>query len=203
MKNVVFDFGQVLVHFEPAYMVGRYVTAPEDAKLLEAVVFDRLYWDRLDAGTISDDELLAAFRKRLPARLWQVAEAIYYNWIYNIPEIEGMRELILYIKKELHAPVFLLSNISSYFAAHAGEIPILQLMDKCIFSAVCGKVKPNMDIYEHLCEECGILPAETLFIDDRVENVEGARRIGITGYLFDGDALRLRAYLDNAFKGKP
>ena len=195
MKNVVFDFGQVLVHFEPSYMVGRYVSDTKDAQLLEAVVFDRLYWDRLDAGTIDDDELFAAFEARLPARLWQAARQIYDNWFYNIPEIEGMRELILYVKNELGASVFLLSNISRHFAAHADEIPILRLIDKCIFSAVCGMVKPHAEIYAHLCESCGIAPEETVFIDDRAENVEGARQAGITGYLFEGDVARLRDYL--------
>ena len=40
IKNVVFDFGQVMVHFEPSYMVGKYVEDKEDAALLEKVVFD-------------------------------------------------------------------------------------------------------------------------------------------------------------------
>ena len=69
IKNVVFDFGQVMVHFEPNYMVGKYVTDEQDAKLLETVLFDRLYWDRLDAGTISDAEVIEECKKRLPERL--------------------------------------------------------------------------------------------------------------------------------------
>ena len=58
MRNVVFDFGKVLVHYEPSYMVGKYVSDAADSKLLEEVVFDRLYWDRLDAGTITDGEAM-------------------------------------------------------------------------------------------------------------------------------------------------
>jgi putative hydrolase of the HAD superfamily len=199
MKNVVFDFGQVLVRFEPSYMVGRYVSDPEDAMLLSEVVFDRLYWDPLDAGTISDSEVIEAIKKRLPERLWDSAGEIYYNWIYNIPEIEGMRELIIHVKDDLGASVFLLSNISVYFADHSREIPILKLVDKCIFSSVCGKVKPNLDIYEYLCSECNIDPSETVFVDDRKQNVEAAEKLGITGYVFDGNAAKLRAYLDGIF----
>ena len=56
IKNVVFDCGQVLVHFEPSYMVGVYVSDKEDKELLEMVVFDRLYWDKLDLGTITNEE---------------------------------------------------------------------------------------------------------------------------------------------------
>ncbi len=196
MKNVIFDFGQVLVHFEPSYMVEKYVSNAKDARLLADVVFDRLYWDRLDAGTISDSEVVSAIKMRLPKRLWQAASKSYYNWIYNIPEIEGMRELLLSIKKNYNANVFVLSNISSYFADHFDEIPILKLIDNCIFSSKCGMVKPNPEIYKYLCSEFNILPEETLFVDDRIENIEGAKTIGITGYVFDGDVEKLSTYLD-------
>lgn len=199
MINVVFDFGQVLVHYEPSYMVSRYTTDPEDAALLEEVVFDRFYWDRLDAGTISDTETVEAFRTRLPERLWALSERIYYEWIYNIPEMEGMREVILHIKQKYNASVYLLSNISRYFVAHSHEIPILSLVDKCIFSSTCGMVKPNPNIFKHLCSECELLPSQTVFVDDRPENVEGARSIGMVGYCFDGDAEKLRKALDDMF----
>ncbi|MBQ8173959.1 MAG: HAD family phosphatase [Clostridia bacterium] len=196
MKNVIFDFGQVLVHFSPEYMTKRYVSDEEDARLISSVVFDRLYWDRLDDGTITDEEVMAASRMRLPERLWDTADKVYYNWIYNLPEMEGMRELILHIKEKYGTRVFLLSNIATYFADHASEIPIISLLDGCVFSAACGRVKPNADIYEHLCEKFGILPGESLFVDDRAENIAGARAVGMDGYLFDGDAQKLRAYLD-------
>ena len=74
IKNVIFDFGQVLVHFEPEYMVRQYVTDEDDVKLLSQVIFDRLYWDRLDLGTITDEETIKLCRERLPQRLWAVAE---------------------------------------------------------------------------------------------------------------------------------
>ncbi len=196
IKNVVFDFGQVVVRFEPSYMVGRYVTDAQDCRLLEQVVFDRLYWDGLDAGTVSDEEVVAACCERLPERLHGAARDIYYNWIYNIPEIEGIVHLIREIKSREGVGLYLLSNISTYFASHAHEIPSLALFDKCIFSAVCGRVKPRREMFEYLCEECGILPEETVFIDDNAANIAGAREYGINGYLFDGDVAALRAYLE-------
>lgn len=196
IKNVVFDFGRVLVHFEPSYMVGKYVQETEDKQLLEDVLFDRLYWDRLDEGTITDEEVLAACQKRIPQRLWAVAEKIYYNWIYNIPEIDGMSELIRWVRDDYGKRVFLLSNISKYFADHEGEIPVLKHFERKIFSARCGKVKPNREIFEHLCKECDILPNETLFVDDSEKNIKGAQNYGIKGYLFDGDVARLQAYLE-------
>jgi HAD superfamily hydrolase (TIGR01509 family) len=202
MKHIVFDCGQVLLRFDPAYMVGLCVTDPADAALLEEVVFDRLYWDKLDAGTITNEETMEAVKTRIPPRLWDVAHRIFYNWIYTLPEIEGMRELILHIKETYGVSTYLLSNISHYFADHAPEIPMLALIDHCVFSARVGMVKPHEDIYRYLCREYGLTPADTLFIDDRADNVEAAEAVGIRGYLFDGDAARLRAYLDEILQAK-
>ncbi|MBO5109513.1 MAG: HAD family phosphatase [Clostridia bacterium] len=197
IKNVVFDFGQVLVRFEPAYMVGRYVTDEADAKLLTEVVFDRRYWNRLDAGTITNEETVAACRTRLPERLWEVADKIFYNWIYNIPEVEGMEELILHLKETYRVPLYLLSNISHYFADHASEMPILRHLDGCIFSARVGLVKPDPAIFALLCDTFGLQPEETVFVDDNADNVAAARAFGIHAYPFDGDAVKLRTYLDS------
>lgn len=200
IKNVVFDFGQVMVHFDPKYMVEQYVRDPKDSALLQEVVFDRLYWDRLDDGSISDEEVVAGCLSRLPSRLHKVARKIYYNWIYNIPEIDGMRALVQDIKREFGVHTFLLSNICTYFADHQDEIPCLAEFEKRILSAVCGHVKPNADMFEYLCRECEILPGETVFIDDSEKNIRGAKGFGIEGYLFDGDVDRLRAYLYEVLK---
>ena len=197
IRNVVFDFGQVMVRFEPSYMVGRYVTDKEDAMLLESIVFDRLYWDRLDRGTITDEEVMDACRERLPERLWSVAEEIYFNWIYNIPEIKGMRELVAHLRDERGMRVFLLSNICKYFASHENEIEVLREFERCIYSAVAGHVKPNRDMFEYLCDTCDISPEETVFVDDNAANIAGAESFGIKGYLFDGDAERLSKFFEN------
>ena len=197
IKNLVFDFGQVMVHFDPYYMVSVHTSSEEDRALLAPIIFDRLYWDPLDAGTISDEEVVRAVKSRIPERLHEVAERIYYDWIYNIPEIEGMCELVRYVKERYGVRVFLLSNVCTYFAEHENEIPCLSLFEKRIYSGVCGFVKPERGIFEHLCRECGILPEETFFIDDNEKNIRGAAEYGINGYLFDGDSKKLREYIDN------
>ena len=194
IKNVVFDFGQVMVHFRPRWMVERCVSDKSDVQLLTEVVFDRVYWDRLDAGTITDAEVLDGCRGRLPQRLWKTAEEIYSHWMENIPEIDGMSALVQQLKKN-GVPVFLLSNISKGFAERAGEFPVLRGFDKMVFSGVCGMVKPDLAIFQHLCETCEIAPEETMFVDDSQKNIDGANAYGIHGYLFDGNVEKLRRYL--------
>ncbi len=197
IRNVVFDFGQVLVRFEPKYMTEQYVTDPTDSALLQEVLFDRLYWDPLDRGTITDDEVLRLCRERLPARLHAVAKTIYDNWIYHLPETDGMRALLTELKADGRFRLLLLSNISPYFSAHAKEISILDFFEHCVFSGDCQLVKPEREIYEHLCRTGDIRPEETVFIDDSPINIAGAEAYGIRGYLFDGDVPKLRQYLSN------
>ena len=197
IRNIVFDYGNVMIRFEPSYMVGKYVSDADDAELLERVIFDRLYWDRLDDGSISDAEVVEAVKGRIPERLWSVAEEIYFNWVYNLPEIDGMSDLVRHVKDELGVRVFLLSNISTYFADHASEREELEPFERCIFSAGVGHTKPHADRFEYLCRECKIKPEETLFVDDSAKNIAGAEAFGIKGYLFDGDSARLRKYIDS------
>jgi len=202
IKNIIFDFGQVLVHFEPEYMVRQYVNNEDDVRLLSKVIFDRLYWDRLDLGTITDEETVALCRQRLPKELWEVAEKIHMNWIYNIPEIEGMKDLIKYIKNRHGVGVFVLSNISHYFADHAKEIDILKYSDGSVFSARLGITKPDHRIFDHICKKYSLNPAETLFVDDSEKNINASRAFGLQGYLFDGDVEKLRKYIDGALGGE-
>ena len=195
IKNVVFDFGQVLVRFDPKYMTDIYVKDEKDSLILQTVLFDRLYWDRLDLGTISDSELISEACTRLPERLHKHAADIYNNWIYNIPENEGMKELVTELKEKLGVKLFLLSNISRSFSEHSSEIPILKYFDKCIMSACYGVVKPSREIFDILCSECGIKKEESIFIDDSEKNVRGACEYGLSAYLFDGDVAALKNYL--------
>jgi putative hydrolase of the HAD superfamily len=199
IKNVVFDFGQVLVHFEPRYMVSVYVENKEDIDLLERVVFDRLYWDRLDEGTITDEETVRLCKERLPQRLHNVVDKIYYNWIYNIPEFEGMREIVLWLKDK-GVKLCLLSNISKYFAEHSSEIPILSLIENKVMSGPIGIVKPSYEIFDHLCKSFDLSPEETLFIDDNEANIKGAASYGINAYRFDFDVEKLKKYLESIIK---
>ncbi len=185
IKDIIFDFGQVLVKFDPMYMTSFYVDSSEDCKTVSDVVFDRVYWDRLDAGTIAYAEMTADFEKRLPKHLLEGAEKALVNWMDHLPEIEGMRELLERLRVLPDTRLFLLSNISREFADRSGDIDILKYFDGCVFSATCGSTKPNKEIFAHLCEKYGISPESAVFIEDSAKNVNGARAFGIKAVLFE------------------
>ena len=117
-KNYIFDFGQVIVKFDTQYLTSVYIKNENHIKMVEEAVFDRIYWDRLDAGTITDDEVKKGFCKRLPVELQKSACLVYDNWYKNLKFILGVPELIKDIKAK-GGKVYLLSNISKTFAENA------------------------------------------------------------------------------------
>jgi putative hydrolase of the HAD superfamily len=200
IKNVIFDYGNTVIQYKPCFMADKYIEDDSDREFIYEVLFDRLYWDALDDGSITDEEIILDCKKRLPERLHKVIEKIYYNWVYNLPEIPGMYRLISDVRSKYGMRVFLLSNISSYFAEHAHELPEMNLFEKCFFSAEMGCIKPSRKIFERVLSECGILADETLFVDDSEKNIKGAEAVGIHGYLFDGDAVKLEKYIEEILK---
>jgi HAD superfamily hydrolase (TIGR01509 family) len=50
-----------------------------------------------------------------------------------------------------------------------------------------GSVKPEPEIYRVCLESLGVKPAEALFVDDRRENVEAAKALGIDAVVFEGE----------------
>lgn len=200
-KHYIFDFGNVLTRFCPDELTAAVTTDAAVASAVRDIVFDRAYWDPLDAGTMTDDEAKTAICSRLPQELHAVACDIFNRWIVNLPPIDGMVELVHDIKAS-GGKLYLLSNISARFAATYGENPwigeLFSLFDGLVFSAAVGMTKPHRDIFEHLLTTYGLCAADCVFIDDSAANLAGAESAGIRGILFDGDAAALRKTLELA-----
>ena len=199
VQNYIFDFGNVLTRFDIRELTA---AAVKDEALLEEiseVVFDRLYWDRLDAGTISDEDVKEAIRSRLSPEKAELACQAFDGWIDNLPPIPGMSELVAELKGK-GAKLYLLSNISETFAKGYSRVPWIRdgfaLFDGLVFSGLLGLTKPGKDIFEHLLEKFELSRETCVFIDDSRINIEGAADVGIRGYLFDGDVEKLREYLE-------
>ncbi len=194
IRNVIFDFGQVLIGFNPIDIVRQTVKDEKDAALLADRFFDRKYWDRIDDGTLDGEELIKEAKNNIPERLHAVLPEIFYTWIYRVPYIEGMEAVVEGLRQK-GVRLFLLSNAGHYLGKHYDHFSILKGFEACLFSAPLGLLKPHREIYDHICTSYGLIPEETLFVDDNTANIEGARAYGINAYLFDGDADRLTAYL--------
>lgn len=193
-QNVIFDYGNTLAAYIERDIARRFVQNEADAALFGEVFFDRLYFDRLDDGTITNEEWFAAAAKRLPERLHPVMKAAADGWYRTLPDIPGMGAVVARLRAAGRG-LYLLSNISREFAANAHELPILQGFHGMVMSGPLGIVKPERGIYEHLLQAYHLDPATCVFVDDRAINVEGARAAGIAGYLFDGNASCLMDFL--------
>ena len=198
IKNYIFDFGKVLVHFEPDYMTAACVKDPALAAQIAPVVFDRLYWDPLDWGGITDEALKDACHARLPEHLHALADEVYDTWQAHLPFIEGMPRLVRDIKAG-GGKLYLLSNVSIGFAQKWHTVPqlaeLFSLFDGLVFSGPLGIIKPSREIFQHLLDTYGLKGEETVFIDDNEKNIAGAKNAGIHAYLFDGDPDKLRSAL--------
>ena len=200
IKNFVFDFGRVVVDYDELHMTSAFVKDPEEAKFVRTVVFDRLYWDRLDRGDITDEETKAGISSRVPEHLKEAACLAYDNWIGNLHLIDGIKDTLLFARKKAEK-LILLSNISQKFSREYKNYPmikdVLSIFDDRIFSGELHMVKPSTEFFCHMLEKHCLTPDETLFIDDSPQNVAAAQSLGIHGYLFDGDAKKLKAYIES------
>ncbi len=198
LKNFIFDLGHVLTPFDAYALTRVYVKDENSVALVAETVFDRLYWDRLDAGRIEDDEVIAGFLSRLPEELHGAALDAYNNWIVNLEPTPGIRELVYDIKRA-GGRVFLLSNTSINLYENYYKNPwmkeLFSVFDGLVVSGVVKLTKPSREIYEYILYTYSLKAEESIFIDDNEKNIEGCRAVGMDGYLFDGDAEKLRRYL--------
>lgn len=202
IKNIVFDFGRVIVDFDETKMTRAFIKDEAWVDTVRDVVFDRLYWDKLDLGTITDEALKAEVATRLPTELVPLAHDVYDHWIDNIDMIPGIEDAILTAKTKASG-IYLLSNISIKFTEEYRENPaidrVLSHFDGLVFSGPLHMIKPDAAIFRHLLDTYGLVAEETLFIDDSPKNIAGAEAVGIKTYLFDGDAARLTEYIKSLF----
>lgn len=92
----------------------------------------------------------------------------------------------------------LLSNMQTDMIAHVrAKFPWLRDFDEQIFSSEVRLIKPDPAVYRRALERLGTQPPKTIFIDDREENVEGARAVGMTAFRFRSVA-ELRRELESA-----
>lgn len=185
LRAVVFDYGLVLSG--PADPAAR-------QRLLEITglppqIFDQHYWKyRLDYDrgtlnghtywqTIARDAGLQLTPAQIAALveqdvlLWANLNPIMLAWVEKV-RASGMKTAIL-------------SNMGIDLLAHMRRnFRWLDAFDHHTWSCELNLIKPEAAIYDYTVDALGVLPGEALFLDDREENVEGARQAGLHALLF-------------------
>ena len=130
-----------------------------------------------DHGFISREEYIAAVAKLTGVSEADTTQAFRKEYAAN-------KALIAFIKKELkpHYKIGMVSNIGpDWIRDFFDEHQLHDLFDVVVLSNEEGITKPNPLIFERAAEKLGLLPGECLMIDDKLENIEGAKAAGMKG----------------------
>ena len=189
MRAVVFDYGMVLTgpqepeahatllqltglprdQFEALYWADRH--AYDEGKLTGLEFWRKILrvagWS---AGLVGADSL-AEELNLWDARMWTTENPAMLAWQLKLKQ-RGIRTAIL-------------SNMGDNVLANMErEFDWLGRFDVLVWSYKLGMAKPEPAIYQHVLKELGVEPGETLFLDDKMVNVEAARALGVRAMQF-------------------
>lgn len=197
IKNIVFDMGQVLVDFDPDFFIEHYVTEPQDARLLRNELFDKSEWVEMDRGTMTEEDLVEPVCARLPERLHFAVKELLLHWQDYMKVLHNLDPLAAELKENGYS-LYLLSNASVSIHNFTHKITALQYFNGTFFSADVKYIKPDPTIYRLFFEKFSLNPKECFFIDDRADNIEAGRKLGMEGFVYGGEAQPLREALRGA-----
>ena len=191
-RNIIFDFGNVLVQWHPELVYGQYFGDEARAWWFLRHVADLDWRQRIDAGE-SQDDCVAELQARFPD--YREAIALYRDrWREMLTdEVPGMRQLIGDLKSQGYE-LYGLTNWSMETFPEAREhFTILQLIDRYVVSGQERLVKPDERLFRVLLNRYGLKAEECTFVDDNPDNVAAACRLGMEGIVFTGaDDLRIK-----------
>lgn len=181
MKNIVFDLGRVVFAQNPNK------SSEEYKRFFSYVAQSPMpqFWVDYDMGVSSFDKVvsdLSAYRG--------VEEDYTRSMILaSISRQETIVATEALIQDLKHAgyKLYVLSNMSREFIDFLRKQPVYSNFDGEVISCEEGVVKPMPNIYEILIKRYDLDVTQTMFIDDRIENVEVAKQFGITPFHFDRD----------------
>lgn len=193
IKAVVFDVGNVLFHWDMRILFAKHIDDPAELDwFLENVVTTQWHF-QADAG-----HPLEQMKSERTAQFPEHAHLIeIYATRFNetIPgPVAGSLEIVAELAN-CGVPIFGITNFGAEFwDGFRPTQPVFDLFTDIVVSGKEIMVKPDAAIYRLALQRFNLAPGEAIFIDDRLENVEGARANGFAGHHFV-DAGMLRAEL--------
>jgi 2-haloacid dehalogenase len=177
VKHIVFDIGQVLIHYDPAAAFRDVIPDAAERKwfLDNVCTHDwNVEQDRGRKWSEAEALLIADF----PDREYQI-RAFRQNWHQMITHsIDGSVVIMRKLLADGH-DVTMLTNFASDTLREAWErFPFLTESRGVTVSGDIGLIKPDRAIYDHHVAAFDLQPSATLFIDDSPKNVAGAKAAG-------------------------
>lgn len=133
--------------------------------------------ERIFGPNLNDTDYLTEGRKLIneDSKLVRTTEELI-DKIYNVKD----KDLLKKIKEKYpKIKIVIATNHVSYIRDFISESLDIEHIDDIIISAEIYKIKPNADFYEYIVNKFNIKPEEILFLDDNINNVEGAKDVGL------------------------
>ena len=184
IRNIVFDIGNVLAGFTWEKFYHSFGYSEEIFEKLADATVRNPFWNEMDRGKLSDEELLERFIENDPSvekeirKVFQNVEGMIQRYDYALPWIRELKD------KGYH--VYVISNFAH--KAHKDCIKALDFLNETdggILSYQVNLIKPAPEIYQLLCSRYGLKAEECVFIDDLWKNVEAAKKEGMKGLVFE------------------
>jgi putative hydrolase of the HAD superfamily len=193
IKAIIFDFGGVILNID--YNKTSKAFADLGVKNFEEMYSQKnanpLFHD-LEEGKINEEEFYNAFRTSSQLKLTDQQIKKAWNAILLRYREEALQTLTT-IKNKYR--LYLLSNTNSIhhkefnkiFEDQIGSGSINDYFEKAYYSHEIKLRKPGKDAYQYVLKQNNLLPSETLFIDDSIQNIEAAESLGLqTIFLKEG-----------------
>jgi putative hydrolase of the HAD superfamily len=191
IRNVVFDFGGVLVRWRPGEIVEGFYRDVALRERLGRSVFQHPDWIELDRGMLSEEQAVERFAARMerPPDEMRALLGVVRASLIPIEESFSMARQLAEDGYQLYG----LSNISVPMFAYLRErYDHWRIFRGIVISGEIGLAKPDQAIFEHLCRRFRLEPSETIFIDDHPANIDAARKLGFHVILFESPAQCMR-----------
>lgn len=189
-KNIIFDFGNVLVQWHPELVYKDYFGDEAKAWWFLRHVIDLDWRNRIDAGE-SMDACIVEQQAKFPE--YREAIALFNDrWEEMLTgEVPGMREVISMLRDKNHE-IFGLTNWSmETFPQARKRFGILQMIDRYVVSGAEKYVKPDPHLFQILLDRYNLTAEECTFVDDNPTNVAAAQKLGMQGIVFtNAESLR-------------
>lgn len=179
-KNIIFDLGHVLINFHPNHFVEKRVPKEKQNKIFD-LIFQGQEWQDLDRGTTTKEKALESFIKKSPEEE-ELLRTIFPKYLMDCLSKNEENIRCIYSLKKRGYHLYVLSNFHrDLFEKIEKEWEMFREFDGGVISCYCQRMKPEQEIYEMLLTKYSLQPHDCIFIDDRMENIEVAKKLGIEG----------------------
>lgn len=183
ITSLVFDIGKVLFDYQPLKIVQNLLPDRSDHDFFVRELHNHDIWQQLDHGIITPEEAIDLVNLKHSENIKTEIQYILDHFIYELDPIDDVISLFKQVSQS-HS-TYLLSNFQAApFIGLKKHYPFLNDAKGYIVSGIEKIMKPDPAIYTLLLDRFNLDPSKTLFIDDRLENIVAAQKLGIYGIVY-------------------